>query len=131
MLIHVYMYILTHPLVSIIWEEKKCSSFIDTYRREERKKKILVPLFCLFLLSFNLNIHAGNIYLSVRCCCCCFLINPLQSLMCMKRKREISHWSRSYFVLPYRSYVCMYVCNIRRKKRKGNVRYQKKIDANI
>jgi len=77
-----------------------------------------VPLFCLFLLSFNLNIHGSNIYRTGRCCCCRFLINSLRSLTCMKRKREISHWSRWCFLFPFRLYEYICICNIRRKKEK-------------
>lgn len=61
---YVYMHILTHPLVLITREKKKKMLIIYRYIRKRRRgtrEKILVPLFCLFLLSFNLNIHAGNI----------------------------------------------------------------------
>jgi len=108
----------THSFLSL---GKRKTLIIYRYirKRRRRQEEILVLLFCLFLLSFNLNIHAANIYCS-GCCYCRCLINPLQSSMCMKRKREISHWSRLCSPLPYRSdeSINIYICNIRRKKEK-------------
>ena len=112
---YIYMAYLDPPTPSYhLGKERKMLIIYQYIRKEEEdEEKILVPLFCLLLLSFNLNIHAGNIYRSGRHrCCCCFLLNPLQSSMCMKRKREISHWSRTdvcYFLIDRMNISHLYV----------------------